>query len=1265
MRIFLRGIGLLGAVAVFGLVFHADTPAHATWPPTDPNADMTDQNNWPNDPGYADRWNYWSFLPKQDQGTQPYLGADLALGASGMSIDKAWALLASLDGKAMENGRQDVRIAVLDSGIEWDSSDIVNKVALNRAELANHKPQNAQGQACGGTGALAGYDCNGDGVFNVVDYKDDPRMTPIVTGDKCFQGMDPLQPSTTDRTAGDLNHNCLLDPGDLILRFSDGVDDDGNGYVDDIAGWDFYKNDNDPYDDTRYGHGTGEANDSSAEGNNNSSGIGTCPSCMFMPLRVGESFITDVNNFAKAAVYATDMGVKVIQEALGTINQTPFSRRAIDYAYAHGVLVDASMADENSRHHNMPATWNHTLPVHTIRYNGDNYHDSTTFLAFDSCTNYGGHSALSVSGVSCASEATGRTAGIAGLVYAMGRSLPQPIDLSAEEVMQLLKQGADDVNVPESKNIDPSTGLGPFYESKPGWDQRFNYGRINAFRALSMVKDGKIPPEVDVTSPTWYQPIYANRVGGTVAVVGTVAAKRATSYDYVVEWAPGVEPDDSQFQPLIAAIKNVPSSTVSGGPNAPLATFDPRQLDTKHDPDPDSQPRCNRDKTFCWGPNDRTVTLRVRATAHYGGFDQNGEARRTIAITNDLNGNDPDLLPGFPIDLGTSAEGSAKLADIDGDGIRDIVFGATDGTLHVYSLATGVPVEAPGFPFRTALIDGLNPAAAGPGVPSYLTATAYANGKNGGIDPDIARETIGSAPAVGDLDGDGKPEIVFSTWDGSMYVLDHTGKTLPGWPKRLPLVPSCPLDPAAPKPTGDCMDLHHAVARGAYAAPVLVDMDKDGKLDIVQAAFDAFIYAWHADGTAVSGWPVRVNSSKAEKMDRIMSTPTATDLNGDGIPELVTGSNETVGGGGGSGPVFAIDGRGMNTPSPQADGPYLPNWPITMTSLKLFPVVGTGVPPSQFAADFDNDGVEEIGIMGNGAPPLVLKANPGVQSGFSDPPNKVPANHVNPNTNQVEPGFDATAIFGPWTLAQPDTMFPILSQPAVGDLDQDGVPDPVMSGGSLSLIGSLAGGGIPHLAQFLLASWSGRTGKMLDGMPVVLEDFQFLAMPTVADISGDDYPETILGTGSYFIHAADACGVEAKGWPKFTNGWTIGAAAVGDVTGGGSLDVIATTREGYMFAWTTKGSSQGVVQWESFHHDNANTGSYAHTLDQGVYKRASGPPDCTPPSTLPPPQYDAGGCSCDVPQGSSRGALGFSGAVLGFALLMRRRRSSRRQPRSR
>ncbi len=94
-------------------------------------------------------------------------------------------------------------------------------------------------------------------------------------------------------------------PEDLILAFSDGKDHDRNGFANDIAGWNFLDDNNDPFDDVQYGHGTGEAHDSAAEANNGGD-LGTCPNCMVMPLRVGESFVTDANRFAEAALYATD-----------------------------------------------------------------------------------------------------------------------------------------------------------------------------------------------------------------------------------------------------------------------------------------------------------------------------------------------------------------------------------------------------------------------------------------------------------------------------------------------------------------------------------------------------------------------------------------------------------------------------------------------------------------------------------------------------------------------------------------------------------------------------------------------------------------------------------------------------------------------------------------------------------------------------------------------------------------------------------------------
>jgi MYXO-CTERM domain-containing protein len=818
--------------------------------------------------------------------------------------------------------------------------------------------------------------------------------------------------------------------------------------------------------------------------------------------------------------------------------------------------------------------------------------------------------------------------------------------------MQLAKMNADLINVPESRSPDPNVS-GPFFESLPYFSQRFGYGRPNVDKAMQAIDAGLIPPEVDLTSPAWFDVLYADRIPSPVAIEGRVAAKRAQSYDYRVEWAPGVEPADSDFQPIVDWVRNVPASTTTGGTAmSPLGMLAPSQINTAHTPDPDSAK---------FHENDRTITLRVLAVAHYKNGDVPGQARRSIAIVNQQNGLDEELAQGFPLDMGTSVETSPKLADIDGDGVRDIVVGGSDGTLHVFSLASGMPVEASGFPFHTDALDGLNPhLSSEPTIPSYLSAPAYVSGANGGIDPTLARESIVGTPAIGDVDGDGKPEIVFSTWQGTVHVLSVSGKELPGWPIRLPLVPSCPLDlPSATALTMPCMDTGHFWSRGAFGSPVLADFDNDGKPEIVQTAFDGNIYIWHADGSSLAGWPVLLHSKRANSYNRIMSTPAVADFNGDGIPDLVSGSNEETGAGGGAGNAFLVDGRGSNTPV----SPYFKDWPIVLTSFHLFPVVGEGIDSSPAIADFSGSGQPQTLITGNGASPYVFPADPGTQSGFNVPSNQGPIFQEDGGTTQV--GVDPTSIFGDGSQAtRPDTMFPLFSSPSIGDLDQDGVPDIITSGGSLSLIGNITGGGSSaNRPQFLLGMWSGATGHAMYGAPVPLEDYVFLVNHAVADITGDNYPEVLLGTGGYFVHAVDACGCEATNWPKFTGGWIIATPAVGDIDGDHKLEVVTGTRDGYLYAWHTQGTDTGVIEWESFHHDNANTGNYGAPLDQGVAELAAHPIDCSTdcanPQAGPSTVYKAGGGGCRTALTGNDGAGAFGLVVvagLGVVLVRRRRR---------
>ncbi|APR85241.1 Serine protease, subtilase family protein [Minicystis rosea] len=1220
----------LTVLLVLGAAASPLVPSHASagWPPP-PNAtsaDMADPANWPNDPGYGfsttanGQWNLYSFMPDVSKNVRK------AETASGMSVDLAWRLTI---------GDPSIVIAITDSGIKWDEDDLLDKVYLNHRELVNHKPLHADSSPCGGTGELAGFDCNGDGILTVSDYKDSPNLTPAAS-----QGH-PL---------GDRNGNGKLDAGDLILNFSDKTDDDGNGYVDDIAGWDFMKDDNNPYDDTRYGHGTGEANDSTGAANNGIGDAGVCPNCRFMPMRVGDSFITDVASFGKAVVFATDNGARIVQCALGTINMNHFAQSALDYAYSKDTLVITSMADENSRHHNVPAAANHTLPVHAITYDANSIKNATTFLGFHPCSNFGGQNLLSASGSGCSSEATGKLSGIAGLVYSAALKYNVTPQLTPGEAHSLFFTTADDIDVPESQ--EPGS---PYKWSQPGFDQRFGYGRVNATKAVEAIRDGKIPPAVDIVSPTWFTVLYKDQATAPIEIKGTVSAKRAKSFDYVVEWAPGVQPLDNAFKAVAPEQKNLPPTMVIGS-DGPLASIDLKNIDPTHERDIDSQ----------FGENDTAITVRVRSVAHYGDpiGDVRGELRRTYYVHSD-----PTLAKGFPIYVGESGETSPKMVDLDGDGVRELIYPTAGGVLHVYKLGANGPSELAGFPYRALPEDGLITPAPTPNTPVYLDAPAY---KTKAVDPAIGGEPFMLSPAVADLDGDGKPEIVLATFSGSIYVVGADGKDKAGWPKRLPLVPSCSTDVNDTK-VEPCMDTETRIARGSFAAPVLADLDKDGKLDIIQAAFDGKVYAFHGDGTAVDGWPVEIHYtgkfSEEPKKNRILTTPAIADFNGDGIPDLLVGSNERLGSGGQAGAIYIIDGRGTKAPSL-----VLPNWPVTMTSFELFPLVAEGVPNAGVIASFN--GKPHAIMHGNASLPLILPVDPGAQTSLSaTPPNAAPQRPDPNDPSKTLKGVDPAAIFGPLSKAEtPNTMLPLFAQPSVGDIDQDGVPDVIASGGSLNLAINLqsSAGNSGLRGDNLLAIWSGKTGAMMPASPMVLEDFTFFNSQVIADLDGDDYPEVITGSGGYFVHAFDGCGREPKGFPKFTGQWIISTAAVGDLDGDHKLELALGTRDGWLYVWHTEGKDDGVIEWDSFHHDNQNTGNLDTPLTQGTKGRKAAKPltidSCmtgeggssssasSSSSSGKPDQVDPeGGCSCRAGEDDA-GAYGATFALVGLGLAAARRR---------
>ncbi len=1206
-----RPLGLLALTVTLGLA--TTRTAHAVWPPAADatQADLADPSNWPNDPGYGltpsggGQWNLWSWVPAANLALPGFRMQEAAMG-TGNHIDAAWGLTI---------GDPRVHISVVDSGIEWDQTDIQYKVALNTGELP--MPMGA-----------TSYDANGDGVVNVQDYANDPRIPCGTTMPRDLRTC----VAADGTTPNDPNGNGIFDAGDLIRVFSDGTDGDHNGYVDDIAGWDFFHDDNDPADDTRYGHGSGEARDSAAETNNGIGDAGVCPRCMFIPLRAGDSFITDVDDFAQAVVYAVDNGVSVVQEALGTIDNSTFAMRAIDYAYAHGAVVIASAADENSRHHNVPGTNNHTLYVHAIRYNRTSLLTSTSFLAFNNCSNYGAQLALSVAGSACSSEATGKSAGMAGLIYSEALATSLSPALSSEEVRQLLVETADVIYVPEaqpsSANYDPT-----IYPSLPGWSQRFGYGRTNARSAVQWVHDGKIPPEVDITSPRWFTVLNPGRPADqTLTITGSIAARRAPSFDYTIEWAPGVEPADTDWHTL--GTHTASTAPVTGT----LASLNLTSLTINNPGEVENQ---------------YSITVRIRATAHYGGTvgDVPGEQRRLFYVHRD-----PTILPGWPVYVSASGESSPHTYDLNGDGAREVIYATADGIIHAFR-ADGT--DLPGWPVHTGLLPGFDPTA----TPSYVSAPGYTSTTRA-IDPSTVYEPVTATPGIADLDGDGHPEVVINGYHGHVYVFRHDGTAYGhGFPYALPDVPSAATDP------------QDILQRGIFGSPVLYDIDGDHVPEIIFGAFDGKLYALDALTAAIKpGYPVLIHFPEpGTEHNRIFGSVGIGDFNGDHVPEIVVVSNEKLNGDRNVGAAYIVWNDGNNHPG----GPYFPNWPVSYGSFDLFPLVGEGLSSSPAIADTDGDGRDELALTGSGNATVLIAR--GVQPAHVARPAPTDLAHI-----AVMASNDRGALSNYHSNIV--AFINAFAVGAFGDLDNDGTPDYSVSGASIDLALNLAGGGTRRPFDHLVGAWSGHDGSVFPGFPQVIEDYTFFVNPAIADVNNDGYAETILGTGGYYVHAFDACGREPTGWPKFTGQWIIPSGAVVDLHGTGEMDVVTGTRGGYLWAWRTDGNAHtGSVQWEGFRHDAANTGNWGTPLTQGV-RRVTGVPTIVCPvasadagtdgavadaSTVPDGgttdasmdssvahlQSVTGGCGCRVGTGEStppRGGL--YALALALTIVRRRRR---------
>lgn len=153
----------------------------------------------------------------------------------------------------------------------------------------------------------------------------------------------------------DLQKNLWVNKGEVGLdskgrdKATNGIDDDGNGFIDDVHGWSFVSNSNDVRDD--HGHGTHIAGIIGAEGGNGVGISGVSPKVSIMALKYYDTKGTEVNNLVntvKAIDYAVKMGANIINYSGGGVAPSPDEKAAIERAMKKGILFVAAAGNERS-----------------------------------------------------------------------------------------------------------------------------------------------------------------------------------------------------------------------------------------------------------------------------------------------------------------------------------------------------------------------------------------------------------------------------------------------------------------------------------------------------------------------------------------------------------------------------------------------------------------------------------------------------------------------------------------------------------------------------------------------------------------------------------------------------------------------------------------------------------------------------------------------------------------------------------------------------
>ena len=324
-------------------------------------------------------------------------------------------------------------------------------------------------------------------------------------------------------TGVDYNHEDIRDRMwvNSAETANNGIDDDGNGYIDDYLGWDFFNNDKDPMDD--HSHGTHTVGTIAASTNNGIGVAGVSWNAKIMPLKfIGAGNTGPLTAAAAALIYAADMGAQVSSNSWGCWGcQSLLIDDAIKYEHDRGMTIVVAAGNSNSDAlDSSPASSSRVITVgatdandnRSVFWSGyasnwgqkiDVTAPGSDVLSLKSSLGSGCTAADTVGTSYCRKWGTSMAAPhVSGLVALL---LSKNQSLTNEQIRQILRNSAVDLG-------------------QAGKDMEFGFGRIDAAKTLQNASSLPLTPII--TSPA--DRLYV--ASPTLTIYGSAAGANFASY---------------------------------------------------------------------------------------------------------------------------------------------------------------------------------------------------------------------------------------------------------------------------------------------------------------------------------------------------------------------------------------------------------------------------------------------------------------------------------------------------------------------------------------------------------------------------------------------------------------------------------------------------------------------------------------------------------------------------------------------------------------